>query len=70
MQRDLVIAIGALPPRPRRLSEREISDIFGGCVGKGWKCDDDCDCCLAPSYNNENYTAYCESGVCKERKGW
>jgi hypothetical protein len=66
MSRGLVIAIGALPPRPRRLSDREIADIFGGCITYGSSpCNEDCDCCPPPRYPNEQPKVYCESRVCK-----
>lgn len=38
LQRQVVLSIEPLPPRPYALTEAEIAGVFGGCVGKGIAC--------------------------------
>jgi hypothetical protein len=44
--RALCIAFANLPPRSRRLTASELSDVFGGsCIEIGKSCTQDGDCC-------------------------
>jgi hypothetical protein len=43
-RRHLCISFSELPPRPRRLSESELSHVFGGCSNSS-DCSTDKDCC-------------------------
>jgi hypothetical protein len=38
-KRTLSLSFGDLPRRPRPLSEKELADVFGGCVQGGLACD-------------------------------
>jgi hypothetical protein len=60
MSRDLVIAISALPPRPRRLLDHEISTVFGGCAKEYESCEFASECCPPDS----PYKATCEKLRC------
>jgi len=59
-RRQLCIELRELPPRATRLSQAEISTIFGGCKGGGYLCNEDKDCCTTDDYgrpsNNKCYT--------------
>lgn len=40
-----VTVIEDLPLRPRKLSDADVSEIFGGCKTGGQACSKDSDCC-------------------------
>lgn len=45
MSSKIRITTEELPLRPRSLSPGEVSGVFGGCVGFGWPCVQQSDCC-------------------------
>lgn len=42
---DFKVSIDDLPMRPKRLSEDELGEIFGGCTKKEKNCSKNKDCC-------------------------
>ena len=45
MTNDPSLSIRPLPPRPTKLSDDGLRDVFGGCSGEGEDCSKDSDCC-------------------------
>jgi hypothetical protein len=45
MKKKLVIDVGELPLRPKKLSREEIAGVYGGCIAANMACSKNSDCC-------------------------
>jgi hypothetical protein len=64
-RRALCISFSDPPPRPRRLSESELSHVFGSCAGYGEPCSKDNDCCpVYPVWRRDSVQPICHFGRC------
>jgi hypothetical protein len=52
----LRITLGNLPLRSRPLGEKELAEVFGGCIGSGVACGPSCQCCAG---------LVCSNGTCR-----
>jgi hypothetical protein len=52
------IMFHVLPHRPQRLSDSAISNVFGGCLGRGERCNENKDCCRQER-NGSTWAADC-----------
>jgi len=50
------ITLSELPARTRRLSDVELHDVFGGCLGHGRGCANNSDCCSGVCDVSGGYT--------------
>jgi hypothetical protein len=59
----LRITLDELPLRARKLSECELTNVFGGCIGPLGHCSNYCDCCSMacdPTYSGGQFLGnYC-----------
>ena len=60
--REITIKLNALPPRAINPSNDNISQVFGGCQGKGMGCSQHADCCKQMCLNSGGFGYFCYEG--------